>query len=61
MSEQNEGVPPRLIPGRLELTKLWEILPPSERQEALQTLTRLLAQQIQSDDKTAEVQNEHPA
>jgi len=48
--------------NRLELTTLWETLPLSERQETLQTLTRLLAQELQSlNDKQVEVQNEHLA
>ena len=61
MSGPNEGVPPPLAISRLELTKLWESLPLSARQETLQALTRLLAQQLQSLDKKAEVRNEHPA
>jgi hypothetical protein len=53
--------PPHLFPGRIELAKLWETLPLSERQETLQTLNRLLAQQIQSLDKKAEVRHDHLA
>ena len=54
-------IPPRLFPGRIELTKLWETLPPSERQETLQTLNLLLAKQIQSLDEKAEVRHDHLA
>ena len=58
---RRQSSPPLAI-SRLELARLWESLPLSERQETLQTLTRLLAQQIQSlDDKQAEVRNEHLA
>jgi hypothetical protein len=41
------------------LNRLWKVLPESARQETLQTLTRMLAQQIAQFPGRKEVPHEH--
>lgn len=40
-------VPPQAAAKQIALKRLWEVIPAPNRQQALQTLSQLLAQQLQ--------------
>jgi hypothetical protein len=52
--------PPRpRAPNNVRLTRLWQTLPPPERQHLLRTLSRVIAQQLPRPPAAKEAGHEH--
>ena len=51
-------MPPRAAVNPIALKQLWEAIPEANRQQTLQTLNRLVAQQLQPPPSEKEVRDE---